>query len=199
MNGAGDAADIGAFEIPIFTFNITTVTCIELRYNAGTNEVEIFDPVGLTVLASKNAASLAAVVVNGTDLTDDKLQINFTGFPTSIPIFFNGAYYLGTSTGLLVSQDQGATWQKQGSEVSIWQGPFFGRDERSMLVVGEEHVLVTNDGGTHWKRVAAVKPKADDFLFTANWFGCYAWDPVNQILYASSMVNPVFKLNLSDK
>lgn len=90
VNGAGDAADIGAFEIPIFTFNITTVTCIELRYNAGTNEVEIFDPVGLTVLASKNAASLAAVVVNGTDLTDDKLQINFTGFPTSIPIFFNG-------------------------------------------------------------------------------------------------------------
>lgn len=126
-------------------------------------------------------------------------QVSLANPQTRIPVFFKDASYLGTATGLLVSRDQGATWKKQGSEVSIWQGPFFGRDEKHMLVVGKDHVHLTEDGGANWKRVAAVKPKEDGFLFTANWFGCYAWDPVNQILYASSMGNPVFKLNLSDK
>lgn len=58
---------------------------------------------------------------------------------------------------------------------------------------------MTDDGGENWKRVADVKPKEGGFLFTTNWFGCYAWDPVNRILYASSMGNPVFKLKLSEK
>ena len=111
-------------------------------------------------------------------------------------MLFNGAHYLGTATGLLVSRNQGATWKKQGGEVNVWQGPFFGSDDKNMLVVGKEHVHLTEDGGEHWKRVAAVKPKESGFLFTTNWFGCYAWDPVNQILYASSMGNPVFRLKL---
>ena len=118
---------------------------------------------------------------------------------TRIPVLFNGAHYLGTATGLLVSRDQGATWRKQGGEVNVWQGPFFGSDDKNMLIVGKEHVHLTEDGGEHWKRVAAVKPKEGVFLFTTNWFGCYAWDPVNRILYASSMGNPVFKLKLSEK
>ena len=99
----------------------------------------------------------------------------------------------------LVSKDQGATWQKQGSEISIWQGPFFGRTSDEMLVVGKEDIQMSKDGGKSWKRVAAVKPNEAGFHFTANWFGCYAWDPVNQILYASSMGNPVFKLTLYNK
>ena len=47
-----------------------------------------------------------------------------------------------------------------------------------------------------WKQVANLKPKEGGFVFTPNWFGCYAWDPVNNILYASAMGNPVYKLEL---
>jgi len=34
------------------------------------------------------------------------------------------------------------------------------------------------------------------FTFSPNWFGCYAWDPENNILYASAMGNPVYRFDL---
>ncbi|MBT7971128.1 MAG: hypothetical protein HN570_09030 [Verrucomicrobia bacterium] len=117
---------------------------------------------------------------------------------TRIPVFFKGVHYLGTTKGLLVSKDKGASWQTQGSPVDIWQGPFFGRDQQEMLVVGESGIHQTKDAGATWRRVADLKPNADGFKFTADWFGCYAWDPVNDIIYASSMGNPVFKLALGE-
>jgi photosystem II stability/assembly factor-like uncharacterized protein len=97
---------------------------------------------------------------------------------------------------LIVSKDLGASWQAQGVAVNIWQGPFFGRDEKEMLVVGKEGAFVTRNAGEMWKQVASLKPKEKGFLFNPNWFGCYAWDPVNNILYVSAMGNPVYKLEL---
>ena len=115
---------------------------------------------------------------------------------TRIPVLFRGAHYLGSTNGLLVSKDLGATWQPQGATVNLWQGPFFGRDEKVMLVVGKDVVSVTRDAGATWQTVASLKAKESGFLFTPNWFGCYAWDPVNNLLYASAMGNPVYQLKL---
>ena len=115
---------------------------------------------------------------------------------TRIPVLFRGAHYLGSTNGLIVSKDLGATWQAQGAAVNIWQGPFFGRDQKEMLVVGNEGAFGTKDSGETWKKVASLKAKEKGFLFNANWFGCYAWDPVNNILYVSAMGNPVYKLEL---
>ncbi len=115
---------------------------------------------------------------------------------TRIPVLFRGAHYLGGTKGLLVSRDLGASWQEQGAGVNIWLGPFFGRDEKEMLVVGRDGVFLTKDGGGAWKAVADLKAKESGFLFTPNWFGCYAWDPVNNVLYASAIGNPVYKLDL---
>ncbi len=115
---------------------------------------------------------------------------------TRIPVLFGGAHYLGSTNGLLVSKDLGASWQHEGAAVSIWQGPFFGRDEKEMMVVGKEGIFITKDAGTTWRHAANLKPKEGGFLFSPNWFGCYAWDPVNNIVYASSMGNMVFQLQL---
>ncbi len=115
---------------------------------------------------------------------------------TRIPMLFQGLNYLGTATGLLVSKDKGATWQAQGAPVDIWLGPFFGRDEKQMAVVGKEGIFMTKNRAQSWTRVAGLKPKEAGFLFTPNWFGCYAWDPQSRVLYASAMGNPVFKLDL---
>jgi hypothetical protein len=115
---------------------------------------------------------------------------------TRIPVLFRGVHYLGGTNGLLASKDLGATWQPQGAPVNIWQGPFFGRDEKEMLVVGKDGAFVSKNGGADWKRVAGLKPRERGFVFNPNWFGCYAWDPVNNILYASAMANPVYKLEL---
>jgi hypothetical protein len=115
---------------------------------------------------------------------------------TRIPVLFESVHYLGSTNGLLVSKDKGANWFAQGTAVNIWQGPFFGRDRKEMLVVGKDGAFVTKDAGETWKQVASLKPKERGFVFNPNWFGCYAWDPVNNILYASAMGNPVYKLEL---
>ena len=115
---------------------------------------------------------------------------------TRIPVLFQGIHYLGTATGLLVSKDKGASWQPQGAAVNIWQGPFFGRDEKEMVVVGKGGAFITKDAGGTWTRVADLKPKEGGFVFSPNWFGCYAWDPANRVLYASAMGNPVYRLGL---
>jgi photosystem II stability/assembly factor-like uncharacterized protein len=115
---------------------------------------------------------------------------------TRMPVLFHGAHYLGTATGLLVSRDRGASWQARGAAVNIWQGPFFGNDEKEMVVIGNDGVFMTTNEGETWKRVAGLKPKEGNYVFGPNWFGCYAWDPVSHSLYAAAMGNPVFRLQL---
>lgn len=115
---------------------------------------------------------------------------------TRIPVLFQGTHYLGTATGLLISKDKGASWQPQGAAVNIWQGPFFGSDSEQMMVVGKAGIFMTKNGGQTWTQLADLKPKEGGFLFTPNWFGCYAWDPVNRIVYVSAMANPAYKLDL---
>lgn len=115
---------------------------------------------------------------------------------TRVPVVFRGVAYLGTTNGLVVSADRGATWRAQGAPVNVWQGPFFGRDATEMLVVGRNGLFVTRDAGTSWKHVADLKEKVAGFQFTADWFGSYAWDPVGGFVYASSMGNGVYRMKL---
>jgi photosystem II stability/assembly factor-like uncharacterized protein len=117
---------------------------------------------------------------------------------TRVPVLFHGTHYLGTMTGLLVSKDRGASWQAKGAAVNIWQGPFFGRDEREMVVIGNDGVFMTRNAGETWERAAGLKPKEGNYVFSPNWFGCYAWDPVHHSLYASAMGNPVYRIQLPE-
>ncbi len=118
---------------------------------------------------------------------------------TRIPVVLGlgRVVYLGSAKGLLVSRDQGATWQVQGN-VNIWLGPFLGRDNKEMLVVGKDGAFLSKDAGETWKKAADLKPGSSgkEFAFSPNWFGCYAWDPVGNVIYASTMGNPVFRLKL---
>jgi len=135
-------------------------------------------------------------IFRSTDSGESWANVSAVNPQTRIPVLFHGAHYLGSTNGLLVSKDKGATWQAQGSPVNAWEGPFFGDDEKQMVMIGKDGIFMTHDAGAKWSCVAGLKPKEGGFYFTPNWFGCYAWDPVNNILYASSMGNPVFKLEL---
>jgi photosystem II stability/assembly factor-like uncharacterized protein len=115
---------------------------------------------------------------------------------TRIPVLFRGTHYLGTEAGLVVSKDEGVSWRPQGAAVNIWLGPFFGKDEQEMAVVGQHGAFLTKNGGETWVRAAGLKPKEGNFIFSPNWFGCYCWDPVNHLIYASAMGNPVYRLDL---
>ena len=135
-------------------------------------------------------------IYGSTDLGVTWAKVSSANPQTRIPVFFHGVHYLGSATGLLVSKDKGASWQGQGGAVNIWQGPFFGRDEKEMVVVGKDGVFATKNAGEIWTYAADLKAKGGNFAFTPNWFGCYAWDPINNILYVSAMGNPVYKLEL---
>lgn len=152
----------------------------------------------ISMLGVMDAATFIYCNGNGifrsTDSGATWAQVSAVNPQTRIPVLFKGAHYLGATNGLLVSKDKGATWESQGAPVSIWLGPFFGADEKTMTVVGNDGVSTTQDAGKTWTRVTATKPKAPGYSFGANWFGCYTWDPVHNVVYASAMGNPVYKL-----
>ena len=131
-----------------------------------------------------------------TDTGSTWTKVSAVNPQTRIPVLFQGRHYLGAATGLLVSKDKGAHWQPQGATVNIWQGPFFGHDEKEMMIIGSDGIFMTKTAGESWMHVVDLKPKEGSFAFTPNWFGCYAWDPVNNILYASAMGNPIYKMEL---
>jgi hypothetical protein len=108
-------------------------------------------------------------------------------------IQFNGKFYLGTAGGLLASTDKGATWHIQGAALNIYQGPFFGADENTMVVAGTGGVYKTTNAGTTWTKISALYPNSQ---FDLGWMGCYSWDPINNIVYACRMTFPAYKYQL---
>ena len=137
-------------------------------------------------------------IYRSTDTGSSWTKVSSANPQTRVPVLFHGFHYLGSATGLLVSKDNGLNWLPQGKPVNIWQGPLFGHDEKDMVVIGNDGVLITKTAGETWMHVAGLKPKEGNFGFSANWFGCYAWDPVHNIVYASAMGNPVYKLDLAE-
>jgi hypothetical protein len=115
---------------------------------------------------------------------------------SKVPVLFNGAHYLCTSNGLIVSKDKGATWAVQGEAVDIWQGPFFGADEKTIVAAGPKGVFKTTDAGAKWTKISDLHPPGKSYTFHTKWFGTHTWDPVNNVIYATAMSHPAFKKEL---
>lgn len=102
-----------------------------------------------------------------------------------------GTAYWTSGNGLLVSRDRGATWALQGQEVECSYGPYFGKDEMHIVVVGKNGFYLTADGGQKWDQAAPLPP---DFRVTMpGWFLNFGWDPHADIFYASCMGKPAYK------
>lgn len=179
-------------EVDLSTDGGVTWKKLEIRLAGKPNAISMLGVIDATTFVYCNSKGIHRSSDSGMTWT----QVSEANPQTRIPVLFDGAHYLGTTNGLLVSKDKGATWQRQGSRVNIWLGPYFGADERQMSVVGTDGVHVTTNAGKTWTRVAALTPKnqSQGFSFSPNWFGCYAWDPVNRIVYASAMGNAVYAL-----
>ncbi|MCY3019847.1 MAG: hypothetical protein NTW87_12570 [Planctomycetota bacterium] len=103
----------------------------------------------------------------------------------------NGVGYWTSAQGLLVSKDKGATWAVQGSPVAAGAGPYFGKDEKQIVVVTKEGLTETTDAGQTWKAVAPLPPGYD--FSKDGWFANFAWDPVHNVFYISRMGKPAMK------
>jgi len=101
---------------------------------------------------------------------------------------YKGVGYWTGDAGLLVSKDKGATWAVQGSPVKAFEGPFFGKDESHIVVVGKEGFQETTDAGKTWK-LAAPLPAGYD----ADRMTLCAWDASANVFYISRMTKPAFK------
>jgi photosystem II stability/assembly factor-like uncharacterized protein len=107
-----------------------------------------------------------------------------------VPVVFKGVAYWPAGKSILVSRDQGATWAELGEPVEATHGPFFGADEKRLVVVGKNGFLESSDGGMSWQPAAPLPAG-----FTTSRTGPnYAWDASADIFYASTMTKPGFKL-----
>ena len=103
-------------------------------------------------------------------------------------VFKNTGYWT-TKQGLLASSDQGKTWAVQGEAVDAMFGPYWGADAKHMVVVGKEGFFESTDGAASWKLVAPLPDAFNVALVGPN----YAWDPLANIFYASSMGKDTLK------
>lgn len=100
----------------------------------------------------------------------------------------DGIGYWTSDAGVLVSGDSGKTWTILGSPVKAWYGPYFGKTEKHLVVVGREGVHETTDAGASWKTVAPLPPDFKVGIVGPN----FAWDVKGEVFYASSMGKPAF-------
>jgi photosystem II stability/assembly factor-like uncharacterized protein len=106
-------------------------------------------------------------------------------------VFKGGCYWVGQK-GLVVSKDQGATWSLQGQPVQAAWGPFFGKDEKHIVVAAKGGLQETTDGGQHWTLVAPL-PDAFKNPPAPGWYLNLAFDPVKNAFYASWMGKPTYR------
>jgi photosystem II stability/assembly factor-like uncharacterized protein len=167
-------------------------TRLTVHLSADRNRISMVGALGPKTVIYSNGDGIYRSTDSGLSWT----KVSPVNPQTRVPVLFQGAHYLGATNGLIVTRDRGLSWRLQGAPVNLWQGPFFGQTEREIIVIGMEGIFVTRDAGETWKRLTALKSKETGFLFTPNWFGCYAWDPVNNALYASAMGNALYRLDL---
>jgi photosystem II stability/assembly factor-like uncharacterized protein len=102
------------------------------------------------------------------------------------------AYWLGKE-GLLISNDNGASWKVQGKPVEASIGPMLDpKNEKHIVVAGVKGIFRTTDGGETWTKVATLPAGAD--IPKAGWYSNVAWDPVHDIFYVSKMGKPTYRL-----
>lgn len=101
----------------------------------------------------------------------------------------DGIGYWPSSKGLLVSRDQGQTWQVYGTPLAAVVGPFWGQTAERLVVVAKDGFHESKDAGKTWERVAPLP-----MGFGVGGVGPnYAWDPIGNVFYASSMGKDTFR------
>lgn len=153
--------------------------------------VGVFD--ATTLIASRGQGLLRS-----TDRGSTWKQVSDREATSPVVVNRDGKGYLLSRNGLLVTKDQGATWNIQGSPMDGAVGPVFGKTAAHMLVVGNEGVMETTDDGETWTKIA---PQPPDYPRIGN-LGrtvtpTLAFDSERNILYMSRLGYPAYKLKRS--
>jgi len=145
--------------------------------------VGVFDP--QTLIASKGDG-----ILRSTDGGKTWKKVSDAQPSGAVVKVRNGVGFLVGKDGLLVSKDKGASWELLGERVKAVWGPYFGKNDSHLIVVGEKGVLETTDAGKTWTVIAPLPPEFKARPAYAN----FAYDAQRNILYASTMGKPTYKL-----
>ncbi len=167
------------------TWNVLPITVNAQSYN-NSSMIGVMDANTFIYCASGG-------IQRSTDQGASWTQVSTTVARTKIPVLFKAKHYLGAATGLWVSGDKGATWTKQGEPIEICQGPFFGADENTMVIVNTQGIYKTTNAGATWTNVAGLPPSYSGNTFDPLWFGGFSWDPVHNTIYGTRMACPAYK------
>jgi len=131
-------------------------------------------------------------LVRSTDGGEKWTKVSDEKPSAAVMVDFKGVgYWLGES-GLLESKDKGATWTVAArTPKGACIGPMFGADARQMVVGSPDGLYQSNDGGKTWALAVPLAPGIK-ILKGGQWAN-YAWDPINNIFYASQMTKPAYK------
>jgi hypothetical protein len=100
-----------------------------------------------------------------TDVGATWSQVSAVNVRSRTSVKYKGVVYLGGMGGLLVSSDNGATWEAQGRPIEIQQGPFFGGDdENTMVIVNPSGFYQTTDGAATWTKLPVSWPQGHSSL-----------------------------------
>lgn len=153
--------------------------------------VGIFDP--KTLVTTKGEGILRSTDAGATWTKVSDLQ------PTGrVMVVTKGVAWWVAQNGIITSRDKGLTWQEWGSPIdgAGW-GPWFGKDEQSMMVATKKAFVETRDGGKTWKTVTAMPAIKDFTPYHLGWFLVLSWDPDAGLLYASRMGFGTYKFTLN--
>ncbi len=113
------------------------------------------------------------------------------------PVRFQDKIYWGGEKGVLISEDGGKTWAVMGTETSpVRQGPFIGADASNMVVVTDEGIYKTTDGGQEWKKVSELlidKTMWRPEIYEPWTRHCYTWDHTRDLLYVAGVAGSLYK------
>src|SRR5258708_24643591 len=92
-----------------------------------------------------------------------------------VAVKLQNKFYVTSESGVLVSADQGMSWQQQGvaiADTKMFLGPYFGADENTMVVGtqvadnafgGDSSIYKTSDGGASWPTISDVTTPGNAF------------------------------------
>jgi photosystem II stability/assembly factor-like uncharacterized protein len=131
-------------------------------------------------------------IVRSTDGGEKWTKVSDERLAAAAMVEFEGVGYWLSENGLMESKDKGATWTvvaptPRGASL----GPMFGADASQMVVGAPDGLYQSNDGGKNW--VPAVPLAPEITVKKGGQFANYAWDPINNIFYASQMAKPAYK------
>ncbi len=139
-----------------------------------------------TLVATKEGK--ASSIIRSTDGGQTWSEVSNLKPVGRAPRITSGAVYWVGDQGLLVSRDKGASWAQLGKPVKAMLGPYFGKDEKQIVVVGKEGVMETTDSGETWKKAAPLPPGVE-----GDGMSQFGWDPTHNVFYAGKMGKSTFK------